>query len=240
MRVMTDNKLRKAKEIAAKAALNHISTNQILGLGSGSTIAIFAKKLKEKIEREKIKVKVVPSSYQALLLAYKYKFPVIRPSDVESIDITVDGADEIDRKLFLIKGGGAALTREKIIAYGSRRYIIVADYTKLVNKLGEKHPLPIEILKFGWKWTVKHLERYGKPLIRTSKLGKVGPVITDNGNFIVDLYLNSPIEEPREFENELKSIPGVVEVGIFTRKVDVAYIGYEKAVRKLVKAPGGI
>ena len=230
---MSNDKLRKAKEKAAEAALEHIFTGQIIGLGSGSTVAIFVEKLGEKVGREQMKIRVIPSSYQALFLAYEYGLPVLQPSDVENVDVTIDGADEIDKNLFLLKGGGAALTREKIIAYKSEKYIVIADYTKLVRYLGEKHPIPIEVLPFGWKWTLKYLEKYGKPKIRVTNSGKVGPIITDNGNLIIDLYLYESIKDPRRLEREIKSIPGVVEVGIFTRKANVAYIGYEDIVRRI-------
>ncbi|RLE51312.1 MAG: ribose 5-phosphate isomerase A [Candidatus Methanomethylicota archaeon] len=224
--------IEKAKLMAARAALKHVSSGQVVGLGSGSTVEIFINELAKEVRRRSLKIQVIPSSYQVLLLAYENGLEVKMPNDVEIVDVAIDGADEIDPKLNLIKGGGAALLREKIIAYMAKKYIVIADYTKLVNRLGEKRSIPVEILPFAWRWTVSHLKKYGKVEIRMAKVGKVGPVITDNGNLIADLHVK-PVDAPEILEREIKRIPGVVEVGIFTGVTDIAYIGYVDGVKEL-------
>ena len=222
----------KAKLMAAKAALKHISSGLVVGLGSGSTVEIFIEELAKEVKRRKLEIQVIPSSYQVLFLAHKHGLEVKLPSDVERVDIAIDGADEIDPKLNLLKGGGAALVREKIIAYMAEKYVIIADYTKLVERLGEKKPIPVEILPFAWKWTLNHLKKYGDVKIRMAKGGKVGPIVTDNGSFIADLYVKT-VDAPEILEREIKRIPGVIEVGIFTGLTDVAYIGHVDSVEVL-------
>ena len=222
-----------AKRRAAEAALKHVVDGQIIGLGSGTTMKHFIDLLSKKIERKKLNVEVAASSFQVYLEAARKELKVLDAYSLSEVDLTIDGADEIDSSLNLLKGGGAALTREKILAEMSKKYVIIADYTKLVTRIGEKHPIPIEILPFGWKGTIKRLSRFGRVEVRNCKGGKVGPVITDNGNLIVDLHLEREYVEIEKIERRIKNIVGVVEVGIFSGLADIAYIGYEDHVEIL-------
>ena len=146
-----------------------------------------------------------------------------------SLDISVDGVDQIDDKLQAIKGGGAALLREKVIASASKRYILIADERKLTRRLGEGCPLPIEVLPFSRGTAVKRIESLGaKAVVRQAK-GKLGPVVTDNGNFIVDADFGA-MKAPRRLDAELKSITGVLETGLFLGYAHDAYIGTRDSI----------
>jgi ribose 5-phosphate isomerase A len=213
---------------AAKAALNEVKDDYIIGLGTGSTIAIFIELLGEKIKKEGIKIKAIPTSYQSSYLAIKNGIPLTSLEEYPEIDLAIDGADEIDKNLNLIKGGGAALTREKIIDSSAKKFIVIADDTKVVNKLGEKFPLPIEVIPIAWRKIEKILKSMGANVkLRDGGDRKDGPIITDNGNFILDAKFNF-IENPKDLEIKIKMIPGVVEVGLFIDMAHIAYIGNEK------------
>ena len=140
------------------------------------------------------------------------------------MDLTIDGADQIDGQLNLIKGMGGALTREKIVASATKQFVIVADETKLTEKLGANCAVPVEVLPFALPTVMlKMQEKGGKPVLREAK-GKVGPVVTDNGNFIVDVAFG-PINTPKELDSKLKSIPGIIETGLFVQMADIVYVG---------------
>jgi ribose 5-phosphate isomerase A len=171
----------------------------------------------------------VPTSYQASSAAIKAGIPLTRLDEHPSLDLTVDGADQIDEKLQAIKGGGAALLREKVVASASKRYILIADERKLTKRLGEGCPLPLEVLIFYLGTAVKGIERLGgKTVVRQAK-GKLGPVVTDNGNVIVDADFGA-METPRELDAELKAIPGVLETGLFLDYAHIAYIGTKDSI----------
>jgi len=171
----------------------------------------------------------VPTSYQASSAAIQAGIPLTSLDEHPSLDITVDGADQIDDRLQAIKGGGAALLREKVVASASKRYILIADERKLTKRLGEGCPLPIEVLSFSLGTIVKGIERLGaKAVVRQAK-GKLGPVVTDNGNFIVDADFGA-METPGILEAELKAIPGVLETGLFLDYAQIAYVGTKDSV----------
>jgi ribose 5-phosphate isomerase A len=151
------------------------------------------------------------------------------------LDLAIDGADQIDDELNLIKGMGGALAREKIVASASKKLIIVADENKKVKTLGENnHPVPIEVLPFAAPLIVRKIREVGgKPVLREGR-DKVGPVITDNGNVIIDANFGL-LRKPEELENRLKALPGVVETGLFVKMTDIAYIGKRSSVEKLAK-----
>lgn len=208
----------KMKKLAAREAMKFLKDDIIVGLGTGST----ARYAIEFIAENEFDVICVATSKESERLAISLGLRVMSPNEVEYVDITIDGADEVDKEGNLIKGYGGALTREKIIAKMSKEEIIIVDETKLVQWLGQKGKLPVEILSFGWKHTMKALESYGRPTLR--KVGKK-PFITDNGNYIVDLSIDR-VNDPKKWEVEINSIPGVVENGIFTglaTKIIVAY-----------------
>jgi len=214
----------KAKKTAALEAVKHVKDGFVIGLGSGSTAAYAIAEIGRRIREEEIEVLGIPTSTQAFYLAIRHGIPLTTLDEHPTIDLTIDGADQIDKNLNLIKGMGGALTREKIVALCSKKVIIVADETKLVEKLGENHPIPIEIVPFAAKYVISRIEELGgKPKIREAK-GKVGPVITDNGNYILDVTFKQ-IENLTELNEKLKLITGIVETGLFLNLAHQAYLG---------------
>jgi len=225
--------IEEAKRKAALEAVKHVKDCFIVGLGSGSTAAYAIEALGERIRRENLNILGVPTSYQAFLLAVKHRIAVTTLEEHHIINLTIDGADQVDAELNLIKGMGGALAREKIVASASKQNIIIADESKKVKVLGENdHPVPIEVLPFAISLVKRRIEEIGgKPILREGK-GKVGPVITDNGNVIIDANFG-PIEKPAVLEKRLKMIPGVVETGLFVGLADIAYLGTSSAVEKM-------
>jgi len=224
-----------AKRNAALEAVKHVKDNFVIGLGSGSTAAYAIEQIGNRMKREKIRVSAVPTSYQAFMLAVKHGIPITTLEEHPTLDLTIDGADQIDDELNLIKGMGGALTREKIVASASKKLVIVADERKKVKFLGENNqPVPIEAIPFATPIVMHKIkEMGGKPFLRESNK-KVGPVITDNGNIIVDVNFGL-VHEPAELNHKLKGIPGVVETGLFVKMADLIYLGERAGVRKLEK-----
>lgn len=221
-----------AKKRAALEAVEHLKDGFTLGLGSGSTAAYAIREIGRKIQQEDLRILGVPTSYQAFLLAVDCGIPLTTLSEHPELDLTIDGADQIDKALNLIKGMGGALTREKIVASASKQLVIVADETKLVEKLGTNLPVPVEILPFALPTVMSKVrEMGGRPVLREGR-GKVGPVVTDNGNFIVDVDFGL-INAPKELNSRLKLIPGVVETGLFIKMADIIYVGRPGSVEKL-------
>jgi len=227
--------IEKAKKNAALLAVEQVKDGFIVGLGSGSAAAYAIKEIGKRIKREGLCVFGVPTSYQAFMLAIKYGIPTTTLEEHPIIDLTIDGADQIDQKLNLIKGMGGALTREKIIACSSKMLIIVADETKKVKFLGENnHPVPVEVLPFAASVVMRKIREIGgNPTLREG-MGKVGPVITDNGNIIIDANFGL-IHKPAELEGKLRGLPGVVETGLFVEMANVVYLGKRLGVEKLVE-----
>ena len=225
--------IEEAKRKAALEAVKHVKENFIVGLGSGSTAAYAIEALGERIKRESLNILGIPTSYQAFLLAVKQKIVITTLEEHPIINLAIDGADQIDADLNLIKGMGAALAREKIVASASKQNIIIADESKKVKVLGENdHPVPIEVLPFAIAVAKRRIEEIGgKPILREGK-GKVGPVITDNGNVVVDASFG-PIDKPVELEKRLKMIPGVVETGLFVGLADMVYLGTSSAIERI-------
>ncbi len=223
-----------AKGRAAHEAVKHVKDGFVVGLGTGSTAAYAIQELGEKIKREGIRIFGVPTSHQSMMLAVRCGIPLTTLDEHPHIDLDIDGADQVDGDLNLIKGEGGALTREKIVASAAKEVVIVADETKLVERLGSSHPVPVEVLPFALQTIRLSLEGLGgKPVLRVGK-GKAGPVVTDNGNFIVDFY-GGPFEAPKEFDVRLKLIPGVIETGLFVGLADVVYLGRRDGVEKLMR-----
>lgn len=223
------------KQKAALEAVKHVKDGFIVGLGSGSTAAFAIQALGERVKREKLRIMGIPTSYQAFLLAVECGIPITTLDEHSQIDVTIDGADQITPELFLIKGMGAALAREKIVAAASKLNIIIADAKKKVKVLGENNqPVPIEVLPFAISPVKqKIIDADGKPVLREGK-GKLGPVITDNGNVILDSYFGE-VADPEDLAVKLKIIPGVVETGFFVGLTDIAYIGTASNVEKMKK-----
>jgi len=226
--------LEDAKKRASLEAVKHVKNGYVIGLGSGSTAAYAIREIGKIIQQKNWNILGVPTSHQAFLLAVECGIPITTLSEHSKIDLTIDGADQIDKGLNMIKGMGGALAREKIVASASKLNVIVADETKLVNKLGWSHAVPLEVLPFALPTASSTIQGIGgRPVLRTGG-GKVGPVITDNGNFILDVWMK-PIVDLEKLDIELKRIPGVVETGLFIGIADVVYVGTRRAVKKLSK-----
>ncbi len=218
-----------ARLIAAREALRYVASNYVVGVGTGSTAMLFLRELHKAIIDGRIKnVLLVPTSTETEIEILNLGLSSILryPWQVDHIDVAIDGADEVDREKNLIKGGGAALTREKVIDYWAGGFIVIVDEAKLVDRIPSKHPIPIEVIPFAWSVVKRTLEtEFGGRAVLRSGNGKRGPVVTDNGNYILDYTPNSPIN-PTEMEVRIKEIPGVVEVGIFGgRHVSKVIIG---------------
>jgi len=225
--------VQEARRKAALEAVEHVKDGFIVGLGSGSTAAFAIEAIGEKIKRQKLWVIGIPTSSQAFLLAVQCGIPTTTLDEHPQIDVTIDGADQLTPELYLIKGGGAALVREKIVAASSKLNIIIADESKKVRLLGQKNQsVPIEVLSFAIPLVrQKIIEIGGRTSLRECK-GKLGPTITDNGNVIMDCYFGE-IAKPAELHFKIKMIPGVVETGFFVGLTDFAYVGTCEAVEKI-------
>ncbi len=232
---LNEAQVEKAKKNAALEAVKHVKNWFVVGLGSGSTAALAIEALGDRVKHENLSLLAIPSSYQAFLLAAEWKIPITTLEEHPVIDVTIDGADQISPELNLIKGMGGALAREKIVAAATKQNIIIADQSKKAKMLGENNqPVPVEVLPFAIGLARrKILEMGGNPVLREGK-GKVGPIITDNGNIIVDADFG-PIQKPAELEVKLKMIPGVVETGLFIGLTDIVYLGTATGVEKTEK-----
>ena len=222
-----------AKFMVAKEAANLIKDGMIVGLGSGSTANLFIRELGRRVVEEELSIFGIPTSFESRMLAIQYGIPLVSLDEYGEIDIAVDGADEVDKEsLCLIKGGGGCHTREKIIDYCAKEFVVMVDENKIVDSLGDKTPVPLEVLPFAYSTVLNELlKRNAAPSIRMANR-KMGPVITDNGNMIIDVFID--LKNPEETEKELNTIPGVVENGIFT-KVDKVLVGSPKKVKILKK-----
>jgi ribose 5-phosphate isomerase A len=228
---MTDNlsPIDKAKFVAAKRATQYVQSGMKVGLGTGSTAAWLVKCLGEMVRDEGLRIKGVPTSTRTAELARQVGIEVITLDEAKWLDVTIDGADEFDADLNLIKGGGGAHLQEKIVATASDQMVVIADISKQVETLGA-FPLPLEVIPFGWQ-TIKTLVEealIGMDVLgRTTSLRMKGdaPFITDEGNHILDLHLNR-IGNPRQLSLVLNQIPGVVENGLFIDICDAVVIGY--------------
>ena len=223
------------KQNAALEAIKHVKDGFIVGLGSGSTAAFAIEALGERIKTENLRIMGIPTSYQAFLLAVECKIPITTLDEHPVIDVTIDGADQLTPELNLIKGGGAALAREKIVASATKLNVIIADQQKKVQLLGENNQfVPVEVLPFALPIVKETIVAMGgKPVVREGK-GKLGPTITDNGNAVIDAYFGE-IVNPAELALKVKMVPGVVESGFFLGLTDIAYIGTSSTVEKIQK-----
>jgi len=219
----------KAKFVAAKRAVEFVEDGMKVGLGTGSTAAWMVRCLGEMVREDGLKIKGVPTSSRTAALARDVGIEVISLDEAQWLDLTIDGTDEYDRDLNLIKGGGGALLQEKIVATASDQMVVIADISKQVDSLGA-FPLPIEVIPFGWQTTKALVE---ETLVSLDVLGRTTtlrmngevPFITDEGNYIIDLHLNR-IGNARQFSLVINQIPGVVENGLFIDICDAVVVGY--------------
>ncbi|MGV6839221.1 MAG: ribose-5-phosphate isomerase RpiA [Planktomarina sp.] len=219
----------KAKFVAAQRAIEHVQDGMKVGLGTGSTAAWMVRCLAKKAQDENLKLQCVPTSTRTAELAASLGLNVIALDEAKWLDLTIDGTDEFDADLNLIKGGGGALLQEKIVATASDQMIVIADISKKVEKLGA-FPLPVEVIPFGWQTSKALLEELLVSLDvmgRTSSLRMNGdaPYVTDEGNHILDFQLNR-IGDARQLAMALNQIPGVVENGLFIDICDVVILGF--------------
>lgn len=223
------------KQMVGIAAARLIEDGMVIGLGSGSTAVQMTYALSQRIQEGLRIVGAVPTSKATGQLAYQLGIPLTTLDDYPELDLDIDGADEIDNSLGLIKGGGGALLREKIVAASSRRFVIVADITKQVSRLGMKMPLPVEIIPFALSPVRKHLENLGASVA----LRYIGETvfITDNSNFILDCTFPGGIVDAPALQAALKSIVGVVETGLFLNMTEQAIIGGPDGIKIVTVQP---
>lgn len=224
-----------AKRRAAERASALVESGTVIGLGSGSTTAHFIRHVGRRLSSGDLNdILGVPTSYQAAADALEAAIPLTTLNEHPELDLTVDGTDQIDRNLDAIKGGGGALLREKIVASASNKYVIIADDNKLAETLGEEQSLPVEVLPYSIGAVIQKIEELkGTPVLRMGS-GKLGPVVTDNGNFIIDIDFGA-IREPNVLDARLKGIPGILETGLFLDYAVVAYVGKRDTVEEIVR-----
>jgi len=209
------------KKAVAEAAVNEVTSDMIVGLGSGSTAAIMIKTLANKIKAGQLKnIRGVPTSFQSEVLALELGIPLIDLVSVSHIDLAIDGADEVNPDYQLIKGGGACHVREKLVASKANKLLIVVDQTKLVENLNEVFPLPVEVLPSAWKQVKDVIEEMDAKCKLRMAEKKAGPIVTDEGNLILDVLFNGGIKNPKKIELLINNIPGVLENGLF---IDLTY-----------------
>jgi ribose 5-phosphate isomerase A len=221
------------KQAAAEKALELVQDGMLVGLGSGSTARYFTEGL-GRLVAGGLKVRGVPTSRDTAELAAELGIPIVTEL-IGQIDLAVDGADEVDPALNLIKGRGGALSREKLVAAASKRFVVVVDETKLVKQLGVG-VLPVEVLPFLWRLTAERLAALGVSLVLRG--GEETPYITDNGNLIVDLTVDGGIKNPGEFGVELKKVTGVVEHGLFVGMTDTVIVAGPEGPKAIGRSSG--
>lgn len=228
MDISTVNRL---KDAAAEAAVQQLESGMVVGLGSGTTATLAVDAIGKRV-KEGLRITGVPTSEKTAAQARALSIPLIELGASVAIDITIDGADEVETgSLNLIKGGGGNQLREKLVAVSSARLLIVVDESKVVGKLGSHFAIPVEVVRFGWQTTAKRLRGLGvNPRLRLDAGGE--PFITDDGNYILDC-VSGPIPSPGALQTELDSVVGVVEHGLFIGIASQAIVGGKNAVTVL-------
>ena len=232
---VTSDPVRVMKQEVGLAAASRVKSDSIVGLGTGSTTAYAIEYIGDRLAKGELKNIVgIPTSFQAEVLAKKYNIPLTSLDAIDKIDIAIDGADEVDPQKNLIKGGGAAHTREKVVDTLADRFIVVVDSGKLVDKLGSTFLLPVEVIPMAVTPVMRKLEKLGgKPELRMG-IKKAGPVVTDQGNLVIDVKFEQ-IDNPAELEKTINNIPGVLENGLFVGVTDLVLIGEIKDGKPVVR-----
>ncbi len=225
MKQQVDN-LEALKRSAAEAALAYVHDRNVVGLGTGSTARYVVLALAERV-REGLAIRGVPTSLETAELAANAGITLLPSEDAWAIDVAIDGADQVDSQLNLIKGGGGALLREKIVAADARQLVIVVDHTKRASVLGHPVPLPVEVVPFGWRSTARRIEALGGKAVIRERGGQIFK--TESGHYILDLHIDR-IEDPAGLEAQLNRIPGVVENGLFVGQTTVLIVGTPRGV----------
>jgi ribose 5-phosphate isomerase A len=220
-----------AKKRAAERAIEELPKEGIVGLGTGSTAKLFVDALAPHVRSGALKLVCVPTSEATHKQAEALGIPLLGDEGPWAIDVNVDGADEVSDDLDLIKGGGGAHAREKIINFASKRNVVIVDSSKLSRRLGEKRSVPLEVLPFAHGMTRAHLAQYGTPVLR---MRDGAPARTDAGNYLYDLAV-SPLEDPGALDRKLRAIPGIVETGLFVGRADVVIVADPNGIRRLEK-----
>ena len=223
------------KLAAAEAAAARVRSGDVVGLGSGTTARLFVEAIAERIARGELEgVRGVPTSSETEELAVELGVPLTTLEAAPELDLAVDGADEVDPSLDLIKGLGGALLREKIVASASRLFIIVIDESKLVERLGTWTPVPVEVLPFGWRVVAERVEAFGATVSLRERGGEVA--VTDQGNYILDCALGE-IADAARTAARLAAIPGVLGHGLFVSMADEVIVGRDAGVETLIAPP---
>ncbi|MHA1987183.1 MAG: ribose 5-phosphate isomerase A [Promethearchaeota archaeon] len=226
---MSKNLIEKGKKNAAiNAVEENVKSGMVLGIGSGSTVVYAVEKIAELNRDHNLNLKCIPTSFQSYQLIVENGLALVSLDQYPELDLDIDGADEIDKDLNLIKGGGGCLVQEKIIASNSKKLVIIADYRKNSEILGEKWKkgIPIEVIPISYVPIMNKLKKLGgNPVLRMAQ-AKVGPLVSDNGNFIIDVDFGK-IKDPGELNLSLLTIPGIVDTGLFIGMASKAYIGLE-------------
>jgi len=229
------------KRIVAEAAIKEVKNDMILGLGSGSTAALMIKSLADEMRSGNLQnISGVATSFQSEVLALELEIPLIDLASVSHIDLAIDGADEVDPGFQLIKGGGACHVREKLVASKANQLLIVVDETKLVQNLNESFPLPVEVLPNAWKQVQEEISAMNGNSTLRMATKKAGPVVTDQGNLILDVLFNGGIQNPKDIEMIINNIPGVLENGLFVDLADKVLVGKIENSTPVVYSPSKV
>jgi ribose 5-phosphate isomerase A len=225
---MSSDEMKSAAARAALSHLDHLPGGSVIGLGTGSTTRFFIEAVGELVRGGR-SFSCVPTSRASRALAERCGIPLLDDAGPWQLELCVDGADEVSPALDLIKGGGGAHTREKIVNQAAKTNIIIVDESKLVARLGETRPVPLEVLPFGLNTTLAALAALGQPRVR---LVEGAPLMSDSGNFIVDLT-TPPIDDPAKLDRTLRGLPGIVETGLFIGRADVVVVAGAQGIREL-------
>jgi len=233
---VAENASDRLKEMAASKAVEYVEEGMVVGLGTGSTAEFAIRALGVRVS-DGLRIVAVPTSVASAKLGKKLGIDISSLEEHPEVDLTIDGADEVDGDLNLVKGLGGALLREKIVAGASRREIIIVDPTKVVDRLGTRSPLPVEVIPFGWSLARHRLLDLGtRPDLRRTP---AGPCETDNGNYILDCHFERGIADAVEMERLINDIPAVVENGLFVGLTDIVVVGREDGSCQVIERERG-